>query len=143
MQMYCQQNNISFPIIPSSKDGFTQPRNPGLAGVEPLNQKVTFFGCSGSGPTNATIIVYNPNRSISFASNIADTTGKPSRVVVDAMIENGFYQLTGSLSANFTDLPTCLGCAAISSVIHDSNAVLEWPQSCRECFQKYCYLNQP
>jgi lysophospholipase len=152
---------LSLSAAHARREGLSVPETPNLEEFqtqERLTTKATFFGCYHGGsdadaeaqpPPPA--IVYMPNHMVSYASNSSYGKLKWAMKEQEAMLQNGFDQLTED------DLPLCLSCLLSSRQKKDDTSECEedgedgdgggsewkWPTprrgQCERCFQKYCW----
>lgn len=112
---------LRFPFIPDANTFVSQG----------LNIRPTFFGCN---ETNVPLVIYLPNTSISFASNIATFTPTYSEDVTRGLILNGFNIATRS---NSTQRARCVACAIARRIggLYTASTSAE----CRSCFDTCCF----
>ncbi|KAJ3092506.1 Lysophospholipase 1 [Quaeritorhiza haematococci] len=143
--IHAQQNNIPFPQVPATADEFMSQN---------LSNFVTFFGCNQSlastngSTTSPPIIIYNPNRPITFDTNFSTFKVEYSDNEIWGALDNGFQMMSpeSSAASNRQYWSTCLACALVAkSVARAGNAsVVFVPGSvCGQCFQEYCWPFSP
>ncbi|ODV60388.1 lysophospholipase 1 precursor [Ascoidea rubescens DSM 1968] len=119
------QNNSSFPQVPLSPEEFVQ---------QGLNVRPAFFGCdTEEGP----LVVYIPNRQLSYASNPSTYKLKYSSKERASMVSNGFDVASRAQHQLDNEWATCLGCAAMRRT--ELRNSLEQPGVCQQCFERYCW----
>lgn len=123
-----QQSGLAFPPVPDQNTFI----NLGL------NNRPTFFGCNSSNVSGSVpLVVYIPNAPYSYKSNVSTFDLQYNSTERDAIIENGYDVATLGNATTDSKWPTCLGCAILSRSLERTNTAV--PDSCRVCFQQYCW----
>ncbi|KAK0101826.1 hypothetical protein ONS95_006975 [Cadophora gregata] len=105
------------PVVPSPEVNSAK-----YASGDPI-----FFGCNDPATTT---LVWVPNRADTYESGIATFTMQTSKAVTAAIIENGKAVMSRDNSKEWAQ---CLGCAILDA------GALDVPESCKPCFEEYCY----
>lgn len=133
-------DRTAFPFVPSIAEFLS----------DNYTNDPVFFGCDASNlteiveyhkdelnETDIPLVIYIPNRAISYSSNTSTTKMSYDSDDRNKIIQNGYETAT---SANLTvdsKWATCVGCAIIRR--QQERLGSEQSDECKQCFEKYCY----
>ncbi|EGV64866.1 hypothetical protein CANTEDRAFT_104061, partial [Yamadazyma tenuis ATCC 10573] len=137
-----------FPKVPSAEQIKQLPNTPMFLGCDLIFDYPRLEGShikQVDGNFLPPLLVYTPNRHISYASNTSTFQLSYNHSEINQMFQNGYELATAN---NSTDFAACISCAAIKRKVDKMHfrqlpkaltMGLDLPEYCHQCLNKYCW----
>lgn len=133
-------DGAAFPFVPSIADFLSDnyTNEPFFLGCDASNlTEIVQFHEDDIKETDIPLVIYIPNREMSYSSNTSTTKMSYDSDERNKMIQNGYETATSGNLTIDSKWATCVGCA----IIRRQQERLGEDQSdeCKDCFERYCY----
>ncbi|KAJ3017826.1 hypothetical protein HKX48_003360 [Thoreauomyces humboldtii] len=125
----------SFPPIPNSVNAFVKQR---------LNKRISLFGCGKVGPNgsgdasyNGPMIMYIPNRNVTYNTGEATATTVQSAADIRGFFDNAVAYMEEPTGSPEPDHKRCMACALLAPSFRAGTATPSEP--CKRCLAAWCW----